>query len=454
MYLDPVPAATDFSRLTPHPTLQTLQNYLLVARHWRWLLFSRNSARHCGSRSAKSSTKRASISVSMQRRSLLGVWWSWSGHSLVGSFVLGFHCISAGSKSWLNISGNAAVDLESFAKHAGRSKIQTDDVMLLTRRNEGLEMILKEELGKLEQAKKKETKKRWRYADTLSAYIIARPKAPPGISLSTTIHWESICATRHWHRACETPPYQRKIRRCLPTSNPGNDFEPDWGCSFTLVRLYSGLYSAGLKHRPSNWTCRSAAIAIFRWVLVEGLPSIALPAILLLAEDLEDRLWEGQSSSRRWRDRGGDGLALQTLRRCRRCLDRCSRVHCSLIPRWESLTGPSTGDGNQRRGCSASWASEVGQDYIGDIAVGWFATRQDWYPTVVSRASLASIRTEPCIHSGAGRGWETTDYTLTRCGRETSYLQLFSQQLANNCSQCLHGGMIVLVNPRPFTVKH
>jgi len=32
--------------------------------------------------------------------------------------------------------------------------------MLLTRRNEGLEMILKEELGKLEQAKKKETKKR------------------------------------------------------------------------------------------------------------------------------------------------------------------------------------------------------------------------------------------------------------------------------------------------------
>jgi len=33
MYLDPVPAATDFSRLTPHPTLQTLQNYLLVARH-------------------------------------------------------------------------------------------------------------------------------------------------------------------------------------------------------------------------------------------------------------------------------------------------------------------------------------------------------------------------------------------------------------------------------------
>ncbi|KIV87195.1 hypothetical protein PV11_02757 [Exophiala sideris] len=60
---------------------------------------------------------------------------------------------------WAQI-GNAAVDLESFAKHAGRSKIQTEDVMLLTRRNEGLEMLLREELGKLEQAKKKETKKK------------------------------------------------------------------------------------------------------------------------------------------------------------------------------------------------------------------------------------------------------------------------------------------------------
>ncbi|TID24021.1 apoptosis-inducing TAF9-like domain 1 family protein [Venturia nashicola] len=34
-------------------------------------------------------------------------------------------------------------DLESFAKHAKRSQINTDDVLLLARRNEGLEMLLK-----------------------------------------------------------------------------------------------------------------------------------------------------------------------------------------------------------------------------------------------------------------------------------------------------------------------
>lgn len=38
---------------------------------------------------------------------------------------------------------NAATDLESFAKHGGRSTINVDDVMLLARRNESLEGILK-----------------------------------------------------------------------------------------------------------------------------------------------------------------------------------------------------------------------------------------------------------------------------------------------------------------------
>ncbi|KAJ9613269.1 MHF histone-fold complex component [Cladophialophora chaetospira] len=53
---------------------------------------------------------------------------------------------------WAHI-GNTAVDLESFSKHAGRSTIKTDDVMLLSRRNEGLEQILRDELARLEQAK-------------------------------------------------------------------------------------------------------------------------------------------------------------------------------------------------------------------------------------------------------------------------------------------------------------
>ncbi|KAH3005529.1 hypothetical protein KXV73_009898, partial [Aspergillus fumigatus] len=34
-------------------------------------------------------------------------------------------------------------DLEFFAKHAGRSTINVSDVMLLARRNEGLESILR-----------------------------------------------------------------------------------------------------------------------------------------------------------------------------------------------------------------------------------------------------------------------------------------------------------------------
>jgi hypothetical protein len=41
---------------------------------------------------------------------------------------------------------NTARDLEVFSKHAGRKAINTDDVMLLTRRNDALETMLKGEL--------------------------------------------------------------------------------------------------------------------------------------------------------------------------------------------------------------------------------------------------------------------------------------------------------------------
>lgn len=46
-------------------------------------------------------------------------------------------------------SGSVATDLESFAKHAGRSTIKTDDVLLLARRNEGLESILKQKVDEI-----------------------------------------------------------------------------------------------------------------------------------------------------------------------------------------------------------------------------------------------------------------------------------------------------------------
>lgn len=39
-------------------------------------------------------------------------------------------------------------DLETFAKHAGRSTVTTDDVLLVTRRNDALHDIIKEFIDK------------------------------------------------------------------------------------------------------------------------------------------------------------------------------------------------------------------------------------------------------------------------------------------------------------------
>ncbi|KAF1991331.1 hypothetical protein K402DRAFT_416649 [Aulographum hederae CBS 113979] len=43
---------------------------------------------------------------------------------------------------WAQIASSSK-DLETFAKHANRFQINTDDVLLLARRNEGLESLLR-----------------------------------------------------------------------------------------------------------------------------------------------------------------------------------------------------------------------------------------------------------------------------------------------------------------------
>jgi centromere protein S len=53
-------------------------------------------------------------------------------------------------------AANVAVDLEAFAAHAGRTTIKTDDVMLLTRRNEGLESIMMDFTQKLREKNDRE----------------------------------------------------------------------------------------------------------------------------------------------------------------------------------------------------------------------------------------------------------------------------------------------------------
>ena len=46
---------------------------------------------------------------------------------------------------------NVAIDLESFARHAGRSTISPDDVLLVTRRNDALHGMIRDFVEKREQ---------------------------------------------------------------------------------------------------------------------------------------------------------------------------------------------------------------------------------------------------------------------------------------------------------------
>ncbi|KAK4203889.1 kinetochore component CENP-S-domain-containing protein [Triangularia verruculosa] len=53
--------------------------------------------------------------------------------------------------------GNVATDLESFSRHANRTTVTTDDVLLLARRNQDLHSIIKDIVDK-EKAKKLKSK--------------------------------------------------------------------------------------------------------------------------------------------------------------------------------------------------------------------------------------------------------------------------------------------------------
>ncbi|KAH8594610.1 kinetochore component CENP-S-domain-containing protein [Bisporella sp. PMI_857] len=48
---------------------------------------------------------------------------------------------------WAQIE-NVSVDLESFCRHAGRTTINTDDVLLIARRNDALHDIMKDFIDK------------------------------------------------------------------------------------------------------------------------------------------------------------------------------------------------------------------------------------------------------------------------------------------------------------------
>jgi centromere protein S len=62
---------------------------------------------------------------------------------------------------WAQIE-SVAIDLETFSRHAGRTTVTTDDVLLVCRRNEALQGIIRDfvDRGKAEAATKASGRKR------------------------------------------------------------------------------------------------------------------------------------------------------------------------------------------------------------------------------------------------------------------------------------------------------
>ena len=50
---------------------------------------------------------------------------------------------------------NSGRDLESFARHAGRERVQVSDVMMLARRNDGLKEVLQDKVERVKKSKAK-----------------------------------------------------------------------------------------------------------------------------------------------------------------------------------------------------------------------------------------------------------------------------------------------------------
>lgn len=70
------------------------------------------------------------------------------------------HIVKAQDEKSDYSSGTVATDLEAFARHAGRSTIKTEDVLLLTRRNEGLETIMKNKVGDIKRENERKAKEK------------------------------------------------------------------------------------------------------------------------------------------------------------------------------------------------------------------------------------------------------------------------------------------------------